>query len=153
MERIRCNSENGNTETEKEIEERVMLNFEYMLGGRMQSIILGGASSSPQLREFLAKCFHCRVTDGFGMSEAGGIMNNNRLNTTVEYKLIDVPDMNYFTTDKPHPRGELCVKTNHMFTGYYKNEELTNNAMDENGWLHTNDIVEELGPRQIRIIE
>ncbi|EFC43457.1 predicted protein, partial [Naegleria gruberi] len=155
LERIRwlSSTETGKPKTEKELEERTMLDFQYMLGGRVQSIILGGASSSPQLREFLAKCFQCKVTDGFGMSEAGGIMNNNRLNTNVEYKLIDVPELSYFTTDKPYPRGELCVKTNYMFIGYYKNEELTNNALDENGWLHTNDIVEELGPNQIRIID
>ncbi|EFC36415.1 predicted protein [Naegleria gruberi] len=147
------NQNEDRPKTERELEERVMKDFRNMLGGRLQSIIIGGASSSPQVREFLGKCFNCFVSDGFGMSEAGGIMNDNRLHSSVEYKLVDVPDMNYFTNDKPYPRGELCVKTKTMFIGYYKNEELTKNALDEEGWLHTNDIVEELGPRHIRIID
>ena len=29
----------------------------------------------------------------------------------IDYKLVDVPDLGYFATDRPHPRGELLVKT------------------------------------------
>ena len=29
----------------------------------------------------------------------------------IDYKLVDVPELGYFRTDKPHPRGELLVKT------------------------------------------
>ena len=29
----------------------------------------------------------------------------------IEYKLVDVPELGYFTTDLPYPRGELLVKT------------------------------------------
>ena len=29
----------------------------------------------------------------------------------IDYKLRDVPELGYYTTDKPYPRGELCVKT------------------------------------------
>ena len=29
----------------------------------------------------------------------------------IDYKLVDVPELGYFITDQPHPRGELLVKT------------------------------------------
>ena len=29
----------------------------------------------------------------------------------IDYKLIDVPELGYFLTDKPYPRGELLVKS------------------------------------------
>ena len=29
----------------------------------------------------------------------------------IDYKLVDVPELGYFATDRPHPRGELLVKT------------------------------------------
>ncbi|KAL9650443.1 hypothetical protein ABK040_004667 [Willaertia magna] len=147
------NNEEDNEVKEKEIRKKVLLDFKNSFGGRVQTIIIGGASSGVSVRKFLQECFQCVVSDGYGMSECGGIMNDGRLHNEVKYKLIDVPEMNYFTTDKPYPRGELCVKTKTMFGGYFKNEELTKEALDEEGWLHTNDIVEELGKDTIKIID
>ncbi|KAG2391938.1 hypothetical protein C9374_013423 [Naegleria lovaniensis] len=139
--------------SETQVREQIKADFRKMLGGRIQTIIIGGASSSREVREFLSECFKCFVSDGMGSSEAGGIMNDGRVHQSVNYKLVDVPDMNYSIRDKPYPRGELCVKTETMFAGYFKNEDLTNLALDEDGWLHTGDIVEELGPKHLRIID
>jgi len=42
-----------------------------------------------------------------------------------EWKLVDVPDLGYFTTDKPFPRGELLIKTKTMIDGYYKHQDVS----------------------------
>ena len=41
-----------------------------------------------------------------------------------EWKLVDVPELGYFTTDKPFPRGELLLKTKSMISGYYKHQDV-----------------------------
>ncbi|MFP3663100.1 AMP-binding protein, partial [Burkholderia sp. SIMBA_043] len=61
----------------------------------------------------------------------------------IDYKLIDVPELGYFTTDKPHPRGELLIKTHSMMLGYYQRPEVTNSVFDEDGYYKTGDIMAE----------
>ncbi len=46
---------------------------------------------------------------------------------------MDVPELNYFSTDRPYPRGEVLVKTDTMLTEYFKDPVATAAAFTENG--------------------
>ena len=41
----------------------------------------------------------------------------------MQVRLVDVPELRYFSTDKPHPRGECTVRTPNMFNTYFRDEE------------------------------
>ncbi|ETZ96611.1 putative FATTY-ACID-CoA LIGASE FADD9 domain protein [Mycobacterium kansasii 662] len=57
------------------------------------------------------------LLDGYGSTEAGMVMFDGEIQRppVIDYKLVDVPDLGYFSTDQPYPRGELLLKTENMF--------------------------------------
>ena len=83
--------------------------------------------------------------------QVGGIAHDGRVLPQSEIKLLDVPEMGYFTTDQP-PRGELCVKTPAMTSGYFKNGQETREKFID-GYFRTGDIVVMEQPDKVQIID
>ncbi|OHU28231.1 oxidoreductase [Mycobacteroides chelonae] len=126
-----------------------------LFGGRVLAVMVGSAPLSDELGEFIESCFELHLTDGYGSTEAGMVFRDGIVQRppVIEYKLVDVPELGYFSTDQPHPRGELLLKTDGMFLGYYKRPEVTAGVFDENGFYMTGDIVTELAHDNIRIVD
>lgn len=55
-----------------------------------------------------------------------------------EMRLEEVPEMGYHPLDDPS-RGEICLRGKTVFTGYYKNPELTRESIRD-GWFHTGEV-------------
>eukprot|EP01117_Protostelium_nocturnum_P011380 TRINITY_DN4128_c0_g4_i1.p1 TRINITY_DN4128_c0_g4~~TRINITY_DN4128_c0_g4_i1.p1 ORF type:complete len:1215 (+),score=400.50 TRINITY_DN4128_c0_g4_i1:165-3809(+) len=126
--------------------------FSKTLGTRIQGISIGGAAVSTVVWKFMKEMWGSIVSEGYGTTEAGSICYGTQVDPNTIYKLVDVPEMGYFTSDKPHPRGELLVKTPTMIKGYYNNEEETKNGFEE-GFFRTGDIVAETSHRNLEIID
>eukprot|EP01130_Rhizamoeba_saxonica_P002634 TRINITY_DN1239_c0_g1_i2.p1 TRINITY_DN1239_c0_g1~~TRINITY_DN1239_c0_g1_i2.p1 ORF type:complete len:873 (+),score=145.41 TRINITY_DN1239_c0_g1_i2:786-3404(+) len=118
--------------------------YESTTGGNVWAATTGGAPISPTVFEFLNQLFKDAIVhDSYGTTEIGGIAANGVLFGDVKIKLTDVPELNYFSTDRPYPRGELWVKKIiNKSTGYYNNPEKTAEITDSEGFISTGDIVE-----------
>ncbi|KAL9645160.1 hypothetical protein ABK040_002363 [Willaertia magna] len=128
---------------EKELlKQKIAEKYSKLFGNRLNYVGIGGAKVSPDLLQFIKDVMKIKVIEGFGTSESGGIASDGKIIPSIDYKLIDVPEMGYLTTDKPFPRGELLVKTSITIPGYFKNEEETKANFTEDGYYITGDIVE-----------
>ena len=118
---------------------------------RAKSMVSGSAPLDPTLHNFFRAAFGTRFVQGYGLTEtyAQGLCqlegdlsagNCGGVAPTLELMLLDVPDMEYFATDKPQPRGELCIRGSSLFGGYYRNEDETKKVMLPDGWFCTGDI-------------
>jgi len=126
-----------------------------LLGGRFVSAMTGSAPISSEMKEFVESLLDVHLTDGYGSTEAGAVLTDGHVQRppVLDYKLVDVPDLGYFSTDRPYPRGELLIKSETMFPGYYKRPEVTADVFDADGYYRTGDVVAELGPDQLKYLD
>ncbi|WP_227999528.1 carboxylic acid reductase [Nocardia australiensis] len=124
---------------------------QQILGGRYVSAMTGSAPMSAEMKSFVETYLDLHLVDGYGSTEAGALFVDGQVRRppVIDYKLADVPDLGYFHTDRPHPRGELLVDSNDLFPGYYKRPEVTAEVFDADGYYRTGDIVAEVGPDQL----
>lgn len=121
------------------------------LGDRLCRLTVGSAPTTPEVKQFIVDCFDVPFVEAYGTTEVGAVTINDRVNraNVIDYRLRDVPELGYYSTDQPYPRGELCVKTATAVSGYYQKPEATAALFDEDGFTLTGDIVEERGPDHV----
>jgi len=126
-----------------------------LIGERYVSAITGSAPISPELKSWVEEFLDLHLVEGYGSTEAGAVFVDGviRRPPVVDYKLVDVPELGYYGTDRPHPRGELLVKSEQLFPGYYKRPEVTAEVFDADGYYRTGDIVADLGPDQVQYLD
>ncbi|KAH0399728.1 acetyl-CoA synthetase-like protein, partial [Aureobasidium melanogenum] len=125
---------------------------------RVRAMVSGSAPIDPSMQQFMRVVFGNNFMQGYGLTETYAIAcsqidgdmtagNCGAVMPTSELCLMDVPDMEYFASDKPYPRGELMVRGPTVFREYLKNPEETQKAILLDGWFRTGDIcsVDELG--------
>jgi long-chain acyl-CoA synthetase len=106
------------------------------LGGRLRIANAGGAPLSRDVAEF----FHAidiLILEGYGLSEITTAATVNRQD-----------DFRFGTVGKPLPGvelrvaddGEILIRSNTVFAGYYHDPEATAEVLDDEGFVHTGDV-------------
>lgn len=108
------------------------------LGGNIKMCGCGGASLQPRIeRVFWASGI--KILNMYGLTETSPIITINRLNKPL-VKLGTVGALINGVEMKIANDGEIMCKGHNVMLGYYRNEELTAQVFDEEGWFHTGDI-------------
>lgn len=110
------------------------------LGKNLDLIVSGGAALQPRLaRVFWAAGF--RVLEGYGLTETSPVISVNTLEPKGA-KFGTVGPVLKGINVKIAPDGEILAHGDCVMKEYYKEPELTAEAIDEEGWFHTGDIGE-----------
>jgi long-chain acyl-CoA synthetase len=131
---------------------------------KAHTLLSGSAPLDPDVHEFLRAAFGTGFVQGYGLTESYAVAavqhpsdftlgNIGPPAPCIEVCLESVPDLEYFVTDKPNPRGELLLRGPCIFREYYKNEEETTKAIDADGWFHTGDVAEIDSMGRLKIID
>lgn len=128
---------------------------EQVLGGRIITSFSSTAPLAAEMKKFIESCLDVHVFDGYGLTELLMVTKDGVISRppVIDYKLVDVAELGYFLTDKPHPRGELLVKSATAFRGYYNRPDVTANAFDADGYYRTGDVMAELGPDRLAYVD
>lgn len=117
-------------------------------GGRIRFLISGGAPLSPEIITFLQNA-NLTILEGYGLTEtvAPCVINPpvRQIPGTIGLPLGDVQIR--FADD-----GEILIKTDALFSEYYKNKKATEEAIVE-GWFHSGDIGELTSEGYIKITD
>ncbi len=105
------------------------------LGGRLRLPISGGAPLAPEIAE-LFDALGVSIIEGYGLTECTTAATTNRSDNyrfgTVGQAL---PGFELRLADD----GELLIRSETVFAGYFKEPEATAEVLDGDGWLRTGD--------------
>jgi long-chain acyl-CoA synthetase len=108
------------------------------LGGKLRAGVSGAAPIAVELLEF----FHAMdvlILEGYGLTESSSGCSVNR-EGRFRFGTVGpiLPGIEVRIADT----GEILIRGDNVFAGYYKDEAATREALDEEGWLHTGDVGE-----------
>ncbi len=111
-------------------------------GGRFEEVILGGAAFNPEVEDFLRK-IHFPFTVGYGMTECAPLITYEKWFKTKKGscgKAIPGCKIRIESTNPHKIPGEVQIKGDNVFLGYYKNREETRKCFTNDGWFKTGDM-------------
>jgi fatty-acyl-CoA synthase len=123
----------------------------YDLSTLRTGIMAGSNCPIEVMKAVIEKMGASEITIAYGQTESSPVITQTRTDDPIEVRVetvgkalrnVEVKVVEPGTT-KEVPRGqqgELCTRGYHVMKGYYKNEEATREAIDNEGWLHTGDL-------------
>ena len=121
---------------------------DYDISSLRLGLMAGGPFTAAQMLSIEDR-LGLKLMPGYGMSECVGI-STMRYRDSVEERaagvgrLYPMAQVRIVLEDGTQAavgtEGEICAKAPTMMLGYYGDEELTAEAIDDEGWLHTGDL-------------
>lgn len=108
------------------------------LGGKLDTVVSGGAPLDPDL-ERKWNALGVTVMQGYGLTETSPLATSN---TYEAQRVGSVGKVVPGVQVRISPEGEIQIKGDNVFQGYFKDEQKTRDAFTPDGWFKTEDMGE-----------
>jgi long-chain acyl-CoA synthetase len=129
----------------------IFVKWREALGGNIKVISSAGAALQPRLaRVFWAAGIP--ILEGYGLTETSPVVAiNNMVTKEIMFGSVGpiLKDVQVMIAED----GEILTKGPNQMVGYYKEPELTKQAIDVNGWFHTGDIGTMIDNKYLKITD
>jgi len=123
----------------------------YDLSSLRTGIMAGSPCPVEVMKAVINKMGMTDITIAYGQTESSPVITQTRTDDPLELRVetvgralpgVEVKIVEPGTSNEVPPgvQGELCTRGYHVMKGYYNNPEATNEAIDQDGWLHTGDL-------------
>jgi len=114
------------------------------MGGNIELFATGGAPIPPEVDNLLVRQLKLPFITGYGMTELAPIISFGHPGKYIpkscgEY-CHEVIDVKIDSVDPQNIAGEVLIKGDCVFAGYYKNEKGTAETFTADGWFRTGDM-------------
>jgi len=123
----------------------------YDLSSLRTGIMAGSNCPIEVMKAVIEKMGAREITIAYGQTESSPVITQTRTDDPIELRVesvgkalpnVEVKIVEPGTSNEVARgvQGEMCTRGYHVMKGYYKNNEATREAIDEEGWLHTGDL-------------
>ena len=123
------------------------LYLQYWAFRKVRFCISGAAPLSQETKDHFEKQLGLPILEGYGLTETSPVVSvNTEENRKAGSVGINLPYINVKIIDDNgtelgrNEEGEICIKGENVFKGYYNNPAATAEAFDKDGWFKTGDI-------------
>jgi long-chain acyl-CoA synthetase len=110
--------------------------------------VSGGAAMPGEIMRAFEEKFGCIVLEGYGLSETSPVASFNHPDRQRKVGSIGTPiegvEMKVVGEDgkdaEPGGVGEIVIRGHNVMKGYWKREDATREAINEDGWFHSGDM-------------
>ncbi|MEI7490236.1 MAG: long-chain fatty acid--CoA ligase [Bacteroidota bacterium] len=116
----------------------VYVKWREAMGSEISIIVSGGAALQPRLGRMFT-CAGIHILEGYGLTETSPVIAVCDFSEHgIKFGTVGPVIRN--SEVKIAEDGEICVKGPGVMLGYFKEPEMTRDAVDKDGWFHTGDL-------------
>ncbi|MCR4853628.1 MAG: AMP-binding protein [Prevotella sp.] len=126
----------------KKVKRKICEEVYKAFGGLAYEVIVGGAALNQEVESFL-KTIEFPITVGYGTTECAPLITFSDYHDFVPGSCgtpVTHMEVKISGAKQSGDLGEIVTRGLNVMQGYYKNEEATREAIDEEGWYHTGDL-------------